>query len=237
MSKYPVPPASDSDFWVIVPNQLLAADNSATQVMPSRKVLFFQDVTPLDGQLGQWPKTTVPYSLTAALFGKVPQEITNGIVQDSPQPLHSYALLDAAAMPMLPELLEVSSLDWCCLFKGRAKDELRQVAPYLVTLREGDDFVRKLFTNSGRASDMWNQLSGVFLRSFQPAEVLLRQFRRFTRIQDEAGKWYYFRFWTTAALDHAASVYGAELSSSLWKDCHVIWRSDFDTAQACFSMI
>ncbi|MEP4929489.1 MAG: hypothetical protein ABJT31_17080, partial [Hyphomicrobiales bacterium] len=57
---------------------------------------------------------TVPDALYEPLFG-----------QPDDTPLHTYAILDAAKFPNLPELLEVSGLVHRCLFKGDAFDELK----------------------------------------------------------------------------------------------------------------
>lgn len=148
-------------------------------------------VAPLDAQLGVWPKATVPAPLRAALFGALP----GSQPREGRPALHCYAILDAARIPFLAETLATSRLEHRCLFQGAAAEELQAVAPYLVRLEEGADLTRRLFTRSKMRSDLWEARAGLFLRSAAPIETLWRHLRRFTRVQDDTGAWYYFRFW------------------------------------------
>lgn len=80
---------------------------------------------PLDAQLGIFPKKTVPDSLYQAIFGQPDLTVL--------QPLLTYAVLDAAKIPNLPELLAASQLPHRCLLQGQAFENLANVAPWLVT--------------------------------------------------------------------------------------------------------
>lgn len=153
-------------------------------------------VTPLDAQFGEHPRKSVPDSLREALFAEAPPSGAEQQHYGATIPrLRSYAVLDAAKVPLLPQLLETAGLPHRCLFKGAAAEALQSVAPYLVELREGNDFVRHLFTRSDRASDLWDLEPGLFIRSRGTPDEVWRHFRRFTRMRDEAGEWFYFRFW------------------------------------------
>ncbi len=66
----------------------------------------------------------------------------------------TYAILDAAKITNLPELLEASPLEHRCLFKGSAYDALKDAAPWVVRLENGNSFTRNLFT---RSSAPWHQ--------------------------------------------------------------------------------
>ena len=46
--------------------------------------------------------------------------------------VRTYAILDAAKAPGLPELLAASELEHRCLFKGDTYEELKDVAPWIV---------------------------------------------------------------------------------------------------------
>jgi hypothetical protein len=101
-----------------------------------------------------------------------------------------------------------------CLFKGEAAETYEEVAPYLVdmTLPEGawDDadlvpeFHKDFFKNH------WDGNEGIFVRSTASLGELKQHFRKFTQIQDEAGKWYWFRFWDPSILkgyfDHITGI-------------------------------
>lgn len=146
--------------------------------MPAMSVTILPDVVPLTGDFGE--TATVPEALREALFAGEAA---------------TYAILDAARMPGLPELLETSGLDHRCLFKGAAEGDLRDVAPWLVRLEEHHPFTRHLFTPGDAPWAMWDREPGIFLRSGAGLDDLRRHFRRFTKMRDAAGKWYYVRFW------------------------------------------
>lgn len=139
----------------------------------------------LDLQQGVLPRRNVPEDIHDDLFGGTG---------------HSYAVLDAAKVPMLPELLETSGLAYTSLFKGAAAEKLVDVAPYLVRLRPDSDFTRRLFTVSSRDSDLAEGEVGVFLRSRADLDQICRHLRYFTRLRDENGQWLYFRFWSGSHL-------------------------------------
>lgn len=197
----------------------------ASLVQPD--VRTFHDVHPLDAQLGVWPKKTVPDVLRVPLFAAGRSDAL---------PLNSFALLDAARAPYLVDLLSNSTLDWCCLFTGKAEKELRDVAPYLVSLVEDDHFTRLLFTDAGMSNNLWPSDAGIFMRSHLSMDNMRRQLRKFTRIRDEDDNWFYFRFWETAALEHAATAAGADFAARLWRDCWVLWRSETNGKTATFRM-
>ena len=54
--------------------------------------------------------------------------------------LTTYAILDGAQVPELPQRLQPSGLDHVCLYLGEIPDDLAQVAPYLVALKRDDRF-------------------------------------------------------------------------------------------------
>ena len=170
-----------------------------------------EGVEPLDMQLGVYPKLTVPEALQEAMFGQ--PEPTEAEIEaarqaheenDDPDkqeefevpPMGTYAILDAAKMPyLLTGELEHSSLQYQSLFQGDAQEELGEYAPYIVKLEDGNDFTRKLFTDLKPPLGLWEKELGIFIRSRADLPTLRKHFRKFTKVQDENGKWYYFRFW------------------------------------------
>ena len=159
-------------------------------------------VTPLDAQFGVHPKKFVPDALQDVLFGQTePTEDERAVCGEHPPPLAAYAVLDAAKMPyLLTSLLETSGLQYQSLFQGEAQEELGEYAPYLVELKDGHDFTRRLFTGPDGIGGLWEKELGIFLRSRAGFDALRRHLRKFTKVQDEEGKWYYFRFWEARAL-------------------------------------
>lgn len=166
---------------------------------PTVQVDVIEGVEPLNTQIGVFPKRTVPEALLAVLFGQPePSHDEVAMAGDADTlvpPMRTYTILDASKVMGLPDLLENSGLEHRCLFKGDAYDEMKDVAPWLVRLEEGNVFTRNLFTQSDAPWHLWESGSGVYFRSCRDLDGVWRHFRKFTRIQDEAGKWFYFRFW------------------------------------------
>ncbi len=155
-----------------------------------------ENVEPLDAQFGVYPKLTVPASLQEAMFGQPePTESERAHFGDNVPPMGTFAILDAAKMPyLLTGNLENSGLEHQSLFQGDAQEELGDYAPYIVRLEDSNDFTRKLFTTE-EVMGLYEKELGIFLRSRATLPELRKHFRKFTRVQDEQGKWYYFRFW------------------------------------------
>lgn len=181
-------------------------------------VLFFetiQGVEPLGDQLGVLPPKTVPDALHEPFFGQPkPSEVEvaqYGSTEAVP-PMRTYAILDAAKVFGLPEILESSGLECRCLFKGDAYDDLKDVAPWIVRLEDGNPFVRHQFTAGKEPWLMWGKEAGVYVRSRASFDDMWRHFRKFTRVQDQNGKWYYFRFWEPSMLVTAVRLISGSAS-------------------------
>lgn len=187
------------DPWTDIPGPRPEAEAGAG--VSGLKIEVIESIEPLDIQAGAFPKKTVPDALFDALFGQpepTPAEIKAAGGDPATVPsMRTYAILDAAKVVNLPELLERSGLDHRCMFRGRAYDDLMNVAPWIVGLEEGSSFTRNLFTRSDAAWHLWDTEPGIYIRSRGGLEEMWRHFRKFTRVQDEKGKWFYFRFWET----------------------------------------
>ncbi|NSX53401.1 DUF4123 domain-containing protein [Parasulfitobacter algicola] len=156
-----------------------------------------KDIEPLDDQFGVDPKKTVPPALYDLFFGQRDPTTVSNDPKDAP-PLQTYAILDAAKIANLPQLLASTELEYRCLFKGQAYDELKDVAPWIVTLKEHNTFTRNLFSHDPKDPAPWHNWDkepGIFIRSQASLDDIWRHFRKFTKVQDEAGKWYYLRFY------------------------------------------
>lgn len=156
-------------------------------------------VEPLGLQFGVHPRKTVPDSLYEPLFGQPePTEAEleqYGTVEAVP-PMRTYAILDAAKMPyLLTGHLERSELRYQCLFQGETAEELKEHAPYLVELEDGNDFTQRLFTGPEGVNGLWEKELGIYIRSRAEFDEVRKHFRKFTRVQDEKGSWYYMGLW------------------------------------------
>jgi len=195
-------------------------------------------ITPLDAQFGVHPKKSVPDALHDALFGQPePSEAERAAVGDALPPLATYAVLDAAKMPyLLTSLLESSGLRYQSLFQGAAQEDLGEHAPYLVELKDGHDFTRRLFTGPNGIGGLWEKELGIFIRSRAGFDALRKHLRKFTRVQDDNGKWFYFRFWEGG---NASRVFRSVCSETRWimtvSPCHMLTALWLENAIAVMS--
>jgi len=190
------------DIWMLQPN--------VSQPKNVVKHSLVDGVAPLDARSVK----TVPDVLFEPLFGQ----------PDAANPLHVYAILDAAKVTNLPEMLEVSGQEYCCLFKGAAFDELKDHAPWLVRLDHDNAFTRSLFVKSDAGWFLWDSVPGVYLRSHVSLREMRQHLRKFTKVRDETGKWYYFRFWEADCLKAVLLEGDQRTSRALLKDMTVVMR-------------
>lgn len=190
-----IPRRNDDDPWQLYPVETSAGS-------PEHLALRFQaieNIHPLDAQLGRIPKKTVPDQLYAVLFDQPDPvlteiEMAGGDLTAVP-PIRTYAILDAAKVVNLPELLEHSGLEHRCLFKNQAQEDYGDVAPWLVELNPDSRLLRQLFTRAEGPGHFWDAEAAVFLRSRSGIDQLWRHLRKFTQLRDAHGRMRYFRFW------------------------------------------
>lgn len=144
-------------------------------------------IRPLDFRSDPHGEQSLPAPLFDLLFG-TPSAPHTGTSR-------TYALLDAAKIPGLPELLDTSGLSHRCLFTGTTFDALKDAAPWLVELDATHRFTTDLLTRSDAPWHLWDAAPGIYLRSKRDLNEVWQHLRKFTRLRDETGKWYYFRFW------------------------------------------
>lgn len=105
-----------------------------------------------------------------------------------------HLLLDGARDEHVLPLIRRNWIDHRCLLRGRLAPELAAVAPYLVSLGPRSTVTRAMVAKG------WGQSWGIFLRSPAILQDLVRHFRRFLRVHDEAGREFFFRFYDPRVL-------------------------------------
>lgn len=166
-------------------------------------------VEPLEPGINAGSERILPEQLAEVLFGQAGSP-------PMPAASNTYAILDAAKITGLPEMLEVADMASRCLFRGSAYHELADAAPWLVQLRSSDSLVRKLFTAADPPRGLWNLEAAVFFRSPITFDHLWTHLRRFTRLRDSGGSWFYFRFWEPEVMRCFAS--GAASVIDFWSN-------------------
>jgi len=202
------------DYWTVQVSNV-----PETIDVPSLRIEAIEGVEPLTSQFSVINPNTVPDALHEPLWGQ-PEDCKAA-------PMHTYVILDAAKVPNLPELLEESGLAHRCLFNGKAYNDLKDVAPWVVRLEEGNTFTRNIFISSDAPWHLWDQKPGIFVRSRSSLEHIWQHFRKFTKVQDENGVYEYFRFWEIAVLDYIAFFGGEALGEILFLNSVVIWPTNY----------
>jgi hypothetical protein len=105
-----------------------------------------------------------------------------------------YAVLDAARDPLVRAKLTATDVKSACLYEGRIPREIADVAPYLVKLRRDHRFTEQLLESG------WGKSWGVFAAGPADFETMRRHFRRFLRVENEAGKTLLFRWYDPRVL-------------------------------------
>ncbi|MFV0409684.1 MAG: DUF4123 domain-containing protein, partial [Paracoccus sp. (in: a-proteobacteria)] len=160
----------------------------------------FLHVEPLEGIEPIAPKAKhreLSSSLRSSLFGGLSKaEAANTADRHE----STYAILDATKIFGLPETLDGSGLHYQCLYQGDALTENGDFAPWVVRLEESNRLTKALFTLGESPLALWQDNVGIFLRTRLTLDQLCRHLRRFVRLRDEDGQWYYFRFWEPLTL-------------------------------------
>lgn len=112
--------------------------------------------------------------------------------------LTTYAVLDAAVNPFVPEILAATGLPHRSLYSGEAEAEYADSAPWLVQLDPMHRFSQSLFTKGDASWYLWGKGLGMLLRACAPFDDVRAHLRHFVKTQDANGKWYFFRFWEPA---------------------------------------
>ncbi|MBL3611001.1 DUF4123 domain-containing protein [Rhodovulum sulfidophilum] len=178
--------------WLQASKREITADEHAPRIE------VIAGVEPLDGQFGVLAPKSVPDKLHTPLFGQPepnPAEIALGVDISAAPSLGTFAVLDAARLPNLPEILSASGLEYACLFKGGAADELQDVAPWIVRLEDESRFTRNIFTQGDAPWAMWGQAPGIYLRSRDGLDDVRNHLRKFIRARDDEGTWFYLRLY------------------------------------------
>lgn len=100
------------------------------------------------------------------------------------------AMLDGASVPELLERLHSEpSLEVACLLRGNHAPDMRQVAPYLVTLEPGSDFGGWVVGNG------WGRHWGTFVTSRRGFRALRDHLRQLMIVNRRDGTPLYFRYY------------------------------------------
>jgi len=131
-----------------------------------------------------------------------------------------YAVLDTARDPTMYSLLLTSGAYYWCLYAGNSALTMESVAPYLVYLPPGSEFLTTII-NKG-----WSKSWGIFLTSGRAPEEIWHDLRRHLFVDIQSKGRVYFRFYDPRVLrmfmpistDQQRVDFGGIVSSFLMED-------------------
>ena len=107
---------------------------------------------------------------------------------------HTYAVLDGASCEGLLGKLAEFRPEHVCLYAGELAPDMREVAPYLVLLTEGQPFAEWLLAEG--VGKHW----GIFARSPAELQAMRKHFRTFLQVKSPEGRTLYFRYYDPRVL-------------------------------------
>lgn len=107
---------------------------------------------------------------------------------------NTYAVIDGASCDDLLKQLRKLAPENCCLYAGELEVDMKEVAPYLVHLKEDHPFTEWLLTNFIGKS--WC----IFARSPASFPALRKHFRTFLLVKSAEGEVLYFRYYDPRVL-------------------------------------
>ncbi len=121
---------------------------------------------------------------------------------------HTYAVMDGASVPDLPNKLHQLKPPNFCLYRGELPADLVYVAPYLVYLQPEHPFTDWVLT------ECWGKHWCIFAQSPTSITGMRKHFRLLLTVQDESGKPMLFRFYDPRVLSpYLITCNGDELGS------------------------
>ncbi|WP_257812013.1 DUF4123 domain-containing protein [Aggregatibacter actinomycetemcomitans] len=144
--------------------------------------------------------------------------------------LKTYFVLDANKMPFFHTLSLKAKMK--SLFQGRFGDDTAKVAPYLIEVIRDEEHIHTgemmgLFSLKSALHDFnWEDNLGIFIHSYADFDRVYHHLRKFPVLQDERGKWFFFRFYDPKVLrDYLAIIakHPAKLNKFFGYDTNIIY--------------
>lgn len=130
---------------------------------------------------------------------------------DTSPTLKVYFVLDAKKIPFLNTLSLKGKMK--SLFQGKFGEDTEKVAPYLIEVIRDENHIHTgemmgLFSlKSAQHHFNWEDNLGIFIHSYADFETVYQHLRKFPMLQDERGKWFFFRFYDPKVLhDYLAII-------------------------------
>lgn len=122
---------------------------------------------------------------------------------------NAYLLIDATSRNQITttfDLEDYDDIDVRCLYAGQLAQDLKQHAPYLIDITlsseqlNDDNLVPKFHRDFFQQH--WGKHTGIVIHSEKDIDKIVFHFKKFIKLQDKDGSWFYFRFFDPRAMAH-----------------------------------
>jgi hypothetical protein len=167
---------------------------------PETPVVFRKGQVPLPRIAVGHKVTTLPFSGPEDAMSpiNVPEDLAPALF---PADKRTFAILDAAQIQGLVDMMDAWEMQYRCLYKGKLAEDLRDLAPYLVHLRPYHKLTGWLFKDGAAPSHLWDTDYGCFVLSEADIDTLQAHFRHYNTVQtDGSDHRLFLRFWSNPVL-------------------------------------
>lgn len=133
------------------------------------------------------------------------------------------AIVDGASTPNIAEILDASTLEHACLFRGSAREAVQSVAPWLVRLRPDNSTAKRIIRAILDQEAGHPVVPAMLLQSSRSLSDVVEHFRRISRIRaEEDGRWLHFRFADARTMNDLRASMSAEDAAIVLGDFTVL---------------
>ncbi len=140
---------------------------------------------------------------------------------------YTYAVLDGASVPDLPQRLFEMDPPNLCLYRGELSDELIHVAPYVVLLEPGSDFTNWLL------GECWGKHWGIFAQSPVSPVGMRKHLRGLLTVNDEDGNPLLFRYYDPRVLLPFLMTCDIDELKTIFGPVKYYFSESFDHSELC----
>ena len=143
------------------------------------------------------------------------------------QDAYTYAVLDGASVPHLPNHLHEMGARHSCLYRGELSDEMTHVALYMILLERDSVFCNWLF------AECWGKHWGIFAQSPLSPGRMRRQLRTILTVDDDLGNPMLFRYYDPRVLVPFLVTCTIDELNFIFGQIKYFFAESFDKSEIC----
>lgn len=140
---------------------------------------------------------------------------------------YTYAVLDGASVPDLPQRLFAMKPRSECLYRGELTDDMIHVAPYMVVLDRDSDFCNWIL------SECWGRHWGIFAQSPVSPRGMSKHLRSLLIVNDDKGDPLLFRYYDPRVLVPYLLTCTLDELNTIFGSIKYFFAESFDRSELC----